>query len=302
MESYKVIFTGPVGAGKTSAVKTVTDHHPVLTDAIASDITSQRKPTTTVAMDYGVLRLDDTKQVHVYGTPGQDRFDFMRDILIKGGNGLIILLDNSRNNPYRDLKYYAAAFSNFIRQGNTIIGITHSDKPGPVSIDAYRQWAIDLNITSHVFPVDARNKQDMLFLIAKVLEKPDTVSVAQPVTTTILNNQPDERQRLTATMLDKVSGLNGITGASLCNLNGEILQSSIQDEVLNETILLLSGLVPTIESSNGQNNIQRIMLKSIQEENLMIFMEKNQSLGISSHPKISLSVLGQQIEDILQWV
>ena len=77
MVENKIIFTGPVGVGKTTAIAALSDDPPVQTDASASDMTQDRKGHTTVAMDYGVIRLDEHTKVHLYGTPGQERFDFM---------------------------------------------------------------------------------------------------------------------------------------------------------------------------------------------------------------------------------
>ena len=57
-------------------------------------MTVHRKGQTTVAMDYGTLQLDAQTKVHLYGTPGQERFDFMWEILAQGGLGLVLLLDN----------------------------------------------------------------------------------------------------------------------------------------------------------------------------------------------------------------
>ena len=68
-----------------------------------------RKGHTTVAMDYGVIRLDEDTKVHLYGTPGQERFNFMWEILSKGSMGLILLLDNTRANPLKDLTFFLDA-------------------------------------------------------------------------------------------------------------------------------------------------------------------------------------------------
>ena len=81
MAVYKLVFAGPVGAGKTTAVQSLSDIEVVSTESVATDETRRLKRTTTVAMDYGVMRLDNGDQVHLYGTPGQKRFDFMWDIL-----------------------------------------------------------------------------------------------------------------------------------------------------------------------------------------------------------------------------
>ena len=56
----KIIFTGPVGVGKTTAIAALSDEPPIQTDASASDMTAVRKGYTTVAMDYGLIQLDET--------------------------------------------------------------------------------------------------------------------------------------------------------------------------------------------------------------------------------------------------
>ena len=72
MSNHKIIFTGPVGAGKTTAIASISDVPPIRTDESASDMTKNRKNTTTVAMDYGVMNLDGIERIHLYGTPGQE--------------------------------------------------------------------------------------------------------------------------------------------------------------------------------------------------------------------------------------
>jgi len=95
----KIIFTGPVGAGKTTAIASVSDVPPVCTDSAASDHVKLSKSTTTVSMDYGMVYLDDKTKIHLYSTPGQERFSFMWDILTQGGIGLVLLLDHSGKTP-----------------------------------------------------------------------------------------------------------------------------------------------------------------------------------------------------------
>jgi len=73
MSQYKIIFTGPVGAGKTTAIASISDVEPFSTDKLSTDMTAKRKAKTTVAMDYGYMKLDSGETIHLYGTPGQER-------------------------------------------------------------------------------------------------------------------------------------------------------------------------------------------------------------------------------------
>ncbi len=114
MKNHKIIFTGPEGAGKTTAIDLLSDISVVSTDEAASDMTIRRKATKTVVLDYGLMKLDGGERIHLYGTPGQERFDFMWGILSKGGIGLILLLDNTRADPFQDMRFFLAAFGDFI--------------------------------------------------------------------------------------------------------------------------------------------------------------------------------------------
>jgi hypothetical protein len=106
-QKIKVIFTGSVGAGKTTAIQTISEIDPIRTEAKPSEASVlNRKSSTTVAMDYGELTLEDDTKLYLYGTPGQRRFDFMSHILTKGALGLVILIDNSHNTPLEELDYY----------------------------------------------------------------------------------------------------------------------------------------------------------------------------------------------------
>lgn len=79
---WGILFMGPVGAGKTQAIDTISDIEVVNTDERASDQTRLMKSSTTVSMDVGTLQLGEGAKLRLYGAPGQDRFDFMWDILL----------------------------------------------------------------------------------------------------------------------------------------------------------------------------------------------------------------------------
>ncbi len=169
MSQYKIIFTGPVGAGKTTAINSISDIPPVKTDAAASDMTKNRKSATTVAMDYGVMNLEGGEKIHLYGTPGQERFDFMWDILTAGGIGLILLLDNSRSDPFQDMRFFLDAFDNFINDTSVAIGVTQMDISNKPGIDDYHLQLQSYRLKPPIFAVDAREKGDVSLLVQSLL-------------------------------------------------------------------------------------------------------------------------------------
>ena len=169
MSHYKIIFTGPVGAGKTTAINSISDIPTIKTDASASDMTKNRKSSTTVAMDYGVMNLDGGEKVHLYGTPGQERFDFMWDILTTGGIGLILLLDNTRADPFQDMRFFLEAFDKFIRSTSVAIGVTQMDLSGKPTITDYHKQLEAMDVKPPVFAVDAREYNDVSLLVQSLL-------------------------------------------------------------------------------------------------------------------------------------
>jgi hypothetical protein len=165
----KIIFTGPMGAGKTTAISSISDIPPISTEVRCSDDAQLRKETTTVAMDYGYFSLDDGSRVHLYGTPGQERFDYMWTILTKGGIGLVLLLDNARPDPLADLNFYLDAFKDFIQQTGAVIGVTRMDVSNQTSLDDYRNTLFARDQIFPVFEVDARQPNDVKILIHALL-------------------------------------------------------------------------------------------------------------------------------------
>jgi signal recognition particle receptor subunit beta len=169
VNQYKIIFTGPVGAGKTTAISSISDLAPIKTDAAASDMTKNRKASTTVAMDYGVMNLEGGEKVHLYGTPGQERFDFMWEILTTGGIGLILLLDNTRADPFQDLRFFLNAFDKFINATAVAIGVTQMDVSQKPSISDYHQQLQGMGLKPPLFAVDAREHNDISMLVQALL-------------------------------------------------------------------------------------------------------------------------------------
>lgn len=168
MSQHKIIFSGPVGAGKTTAIATISDIPPIRTEKSATDETREVKPNTTVAMDYGVIHLDD-EHVHLYGTPGQERFDFMWDILSQGAIGLVLLISNTRPDPFADLRHFLDSFKPFADQTRLVVGLTQYDRKPSPTLEDYQRELLKIGLKVPVFEVDARNRADVSLLIQALL-------------------------------------------------------------------------------------------------------------------------------------
>jgi len=147
----------------------MSDTPPIRTDEKASDMTTTRKPQTTVAMDYGTLHLAGGECVHLYGTPGQERFDFMWEILTDGALGVVLLLDNTRPNPAADLRFFVESFSKLTDAQHLALGITRMDMQASPSLDFYRDEVTKLGLKVPVFEVDARERKDVSVLLRALL-------------------------------------------------------------------------------------------------------------------------------------
>lgn len=169
MHNYKIIFTGPVGAGKTTAIDALSDIPAVRTDHRASDSTRLLKSSTTVAMDYGLMKLDDGDRVHLYGTPGQERFQFMWEILREGGIGVVLLIDNLRSYPLQDLDLFLDAFKEFADRGHVAVGITRMDCARDPGLDSYSAHLGRRGLRVPLFEVDARSRKDVATLVRALL-------------------------------------------------------------------------------------------------------------------------------------
>lgn len=167
--NFKIVFSGPVGAGKTTAIATLSDTPPVSTNESASDMTKKRKSETTVAMDYGTLSLEGKDKIHLYGTPGQERFNFMWDILTTNGLGLVLLLDNTRADPIQDMMFFINTFREYIEKSALAIGITQTDRSALPRLSKYQNKLSEINLKAAVFEVDAREHNDVSMLVQSLL-------------------------------------------------------------------------------------------------------------------------------------
>ncbi|MGF1598840.1 MAG: ATP/GTP-binding protein [Acidimicrobiales bacterium] len=111
----KVIVSGPFGVGKTTLIGTISEITPLRTEAAmttASFAVDDReflpgKRSTTVALDFGRVTISDTLRLYLFGTPGQDRFGFLWDDLVRGALGAVVVADTRRlEDAYPALDYY----------------------------------------------------------------------------------------------------------------------------------------------------------------------------------------------------
>jgi hypothetical protein len=163
-----------MGAGKTTAIKSLSDIDVVSTEANNSERHVVDKATTTVALDYGEILIDDDEKVRLYGIPGQKRFDFMWAILKERAKGMILLVNNDAPDPIEQMLSFIDDFRELYDRGGVVVGVSRADVvDGPTLSDfsdALERTNPDLVIP--VFTVDPRDRNQMedvlLTLIANI--------------------------------------------------------------------------------------------------------------------------------------
>jgi uncharacterized protein len=110
MQTVKIVVTGPFNSGKTEFIQSVSEIDVVSTERKISSDVEKVKETTTVAMDFGRITVDDDLVLYLFGTPGQKRFDFMWEILSEGMLGFIVMVDSTRPETFREARNILETF------------------------------------------------------------------------------------------------------------------------------------------------------------------------------------------------
>ena len=172
LAELKIVVAGPMGAGKTTLVGALSDTEVVRTEAASSEA-MPGKDTTTVAMDYGRRCIQEGLEVAFYGTPGQDRFDFMWRILARNAFGVIMMVSADAADAEEELDRFLATYEELLGGVPTVIAVTRVDL-APEAFDRLSASAGACYPTIPVLPIDPRQTDSAVLTVEALLAQVDS--------------------------------------------------------------------------------------------------------------------------------
>lgn len=170
MQAVKIVVTGAYSAGKTSLIRTISDIDIVSTEHSVTDPDErQLKSETTVALDFGTVEINDDVTLYLFGTPGQERFDFMWDVLATGCIGYVVLVDSCRPAHLLETQRLMAHFARIV-DVPFVVAANKQDDPAALP-PAYIRRRLGVPADVPVIPCVARERESAKEVLLALLDQ-----------------------------------------------------------------------------------------------------------------------------------
>lgn len=176
MQAIKIVITGAYSAGKTSFIRAVSDIEMLSTDyTVTLDSERELKSETTVALDFGTIAINNEVTLYLFGTPGQERFDYMWEILSEGCIGYVVLVDSCRPGHLAETQRLIARFQ-AITQAPFIVAANKQDDPTALP-PSYIRRRLNLPASIPVLPCTTSSREDVKEVLISLLEHIEALSL-----------------------------------------------------------------------------------------------------------------------------
>jgi small GTP-binding protein len=168
MQILKIVVTGAYAAGKSQFIRTISDIEPVSTDyAVTLEEERALKRETTVALDFGTIAITDRLSLYLFGTPGQERFDFMWEHLSTGALGYVVMVDSCRPAHFAETQQLMARFSE-ITDAPFVVAANKQDDQAALP-PAYIRRRLGIPAETPVLPCIATDRESVKQVLLALL-------------------------------------------------------------------------------------------------------------------------------------